>query len=314
MTDKIKKEKFILDYNTPLDYSTLMTYIDTFQKRYDFIDITYIGASLLGRGIPLIRLGSDGADSYVLYVGTHHGMEWITAAVLLRFINEYCESYRMHRRMYHLNIHNLYKSRLIYVIPMLNVDGADIQINGISTEHPLYDRLLAMNGGSVDFSRWQANARGVDLNHNYNAGFNEYKILEAQEGIFSGGPTRYSGEYPESEPETGALAAFLRYNDQIRMILTLHTQGEEIYYSSGNQVSPKSLSIGRLLSKMSGYTLAVPDGLAAYGGLTDWYIRSFNKPSFTIECGKGKNPLPLSDFLSIYSKLRELLFTAPILI
>ena len=49
-----------------------------------------------------------------------------------------------------------------------------------------------MNGGSEDFTRWQANVRGVDLNHNYDAGFDAYKQLEPSLGITGGGPTRQS--------------------------------------------------------------------------------------------------------------------------
>ncbi len=132
--------------------------------------------------------------------------------------------------------------------------------------------------------------------------------------ILGGAPTKYSGEYPESEPETGALCNYLRFNENIKMILTFHSQGEEIYYGAGCGEPPRSKSIGKLLSKLSGYELKTAEGTASYGGLTDWYVREMGKPSFTIECGKGENPLPIESFFSIYATLREMLFTAPILI
>lgn len=310
----INTDRTMLDYNEPLDRIRMMEYLEIFAQRYDFFNVSYLGTSLLGKGIPMIKLGDENAERAVLYVGAHHGMEWITSVVLLRFINEYCECYKHNRRMYNLNMQYLYKSRLICIVPMLNVDGVDMQINGISEGNPIRDRVIRMNNSSLDFSKWQANARGVDLNHNYDAGFAEYKRLEAEAEITGGAPTRFSGEHPESEPEVGALCNYLRFNSNIKMILTLHSQGEEIYYTSGEYMSPRSRSIGRLISKMSGYTLASPEGLAAYGGLTDWYIKEFNRPSFTIECGKGTNPLPLDDYFKIYSTLRETLFTAPILI
>jgi g-D-glutamyl-meso-diaminopimelate peptidase len=77
---------------------------------------------------------------------------------------------------------------------MLNPDGVDLQIKGIEAGGILSERLLKMNGRE-DFSHWQANARGVDLNHNYDAGFHEYKKLEKENDICAGA-TRYSGEYP----------------------------------------------------------------------------------------------------------------------
>ena len=196
---------------------------------------------------------------------------------------------------------------------MLNPDGVQLQLRG-AAGFPHEKRLIAMNRGSTDFSHWQANGRGVDLNHNYNAGFADYKALERESGIAGGAPTRYSGEYPESEPETRALADYLRLDSTVRMILTLHTQGEEIYFTSGGQCPPRGRGIAEVLARLSGYRCAEPIGMAAYGGLTDWAIRELNCPSFTLECGKGENPLPASDEDMIYMRLRETLFTAPILI
>ena len=65
--------------------------------------------------------------------------------------------------------------------------------------------------------------------------------------------------------------------------------------------------MGKILSQTSGYKLSSPEGLAVGGGFKDWFIKTFNKPGFTIEIGKGKNPLPISDFDSIYKKLEKML-------
>ena len=206
------------------------------------------------------------------------------------------------------------KNRCLYFVPLLNPDGADIQIHGESAGREQVERLVFYNGGSTDFSQWQATARGVDLNHNYDAGFSDYKKIERQRGIYGGAPTRYSGEYPESEPETAALAGFIRRHEAIRMVITLHTQGEEIYYSSGDCEPPASARIASLFGRMTGYRVTKAEGMAAYGGLTDWYIRTYNRPSFTFECGRGKNPLPQEQAGDIYEDIREALFTAPLFV
>jgi g-D-glutamyl-meso-diaminopimelate peptidase len=195
---------------------------------------------------------------------------------------------------------------------MLNPDGVEYSLHGVESENVLHSRLIKMNGGSLDFSHWQANARGVDLNHNYNAGFEEYKIIERTNGI-SYGPTKFSGEYSESEPETRALCSFIRFL-RPELALTLHTQGEEIYYTSGERSCALSLPIVKTLSRLTGYRIAFPSGTAKYGGFTDWFIDEFDKPSFTIECGLGKNPLPFSDMGRIYQRIKRALFTSPILI
>lgn len=300
----------ILPLDGDTDWARVGECIDKFAARYDFIDRIYIGRSIRGRELYCVRLGKPDATP-VLYVGAHHGMEHITSAVLLRYINEYCDSLWRGGRMYGIDMRYMYAERSVYVLPMLNPDGVELSMHGASEESPLYERQLKMNGGA-DFTHWQANERGVDLNHNYNAGFDEYKKIEREVGIV-GGPTKYSGEYPESEPETSALTTLIRTVCP-ELILTLHSQGEEIFYTSGGTAPHASKRIGRIISEMTGYALSEPDGTAAYGGLTDWFVAEFGKPSFTIECGKGQNPLPPDDFFGIYARLREALFRAPILV
>lgn len=305
------KNKKILDFDSFFDHRSLEEFVKEFTYRYDFIDVSTLAYSILGKSIPLITLG-HGKRS-VLYIGSHHGMEWITSAILIRFINEYCEEYKRDGQIFGISTRFLDATRKIYIIPMLNPDGVEYSIHGVCSDHVLYDRLVKMNGGCEDFTKWQANARGVDLNHNYNSGFEEYKKLERELGIFGGSNTKFSGENSESEPETSALCNFVRIQAP-EMVITLHSQGEEIYYTSGEKCAPSSLSIGKIISRMTNYKLSKPEGTAAYGGFTDWFIEEFNKPSFSIECGKGENPLPFSDFIPIYHGLREMLFVAPTLI
>ena len=297
----------------PYDYAHTMEELCRLAKKYPSMHTLTLGKSVLGRTIPLLRVGDPGAPS-VLMVAAHHGMEWITTRVLLAFLEDFNRLSLSDRHVYGIRPSCVVKNRCLYFVPMLNPDGVELQIHGAPPDPVLRERLLFYNGGSEDFSRWQANAHGVDLNHNYNAGFSTYKRLEREQGIFGGAPTRYSGEYPESEPETAALAGLIRRCENLRMILTLHTQGEEIYYSSGEYMAPSSRRIASLFSRMTGYRACVPEGSAAYGGLTDWYIQAFGKPSFTFECGRGKNPLPQSQASDIYERIREALFTAPLLV
>ena len=280
------------------------------RSRRGFCSLSLLGRSFLDCEIPLLRIG--GGEKSILYVGGHHGMETVTSAALLRFAFELCEAAAAGRRVYNVSPEYLLRHRSIYILPLLNPDGAMIAAGGLSPAHPLYERILKMNGGKTDFSHWQANGRGVDLNHNYNAGFEEYKQLEVRAGIFGGAPTKYSGDYPESEPETAALCSFLR-GTLPRCTLTLHTQGEEIYYSSCGKVPLRGASYAKTAARLTGYRLAAPEGGAAYGGLTDWIIGELSLPSLTLECGKGENPLPPESLTGIYGRLRELLFTAPIL-
>ncbi len=296
----------------PFDYGEMMQALNSLSEKYPFAELFYLGNSILGRSIPVVKLGHGRGE--VLYVGSHHGMEWLTSALLVRFLWELCHAIEEEHRIYDISPALLLSARTLYILPMLNPDGVEYQIHGIDDDNPLGERVLEMNGGSEDFSHWQANARGVDLNHNYDAGFAAYKKLEADAGILSGAPTRYSGEAPESEPEVRMLCDFIRFHDSLRGVMTLHTQGEEIFYRSGGVELPRSRIIARRLSELCGYKLSVAEGLASYGGLTDWCVQKRGLPSFTVECGKGENPLPASDGSGMYLRLRHALFVFPTLL
>ena len=301
-----------MDKTRELSYNELIENLTQLSSNHPVVEFSYIGNSILDRPIPLITLGDKNAEKSVLYVGTHHACENICTSVLLRFINEYIGAYERFGQICQINMHYLNKMRKIHIVPMLNPDGVEYRLHGLENNNPIKDRVIAYNEGN-DFSKWQSNARGVDLNHNYNAYFEEYKEIERARGI-TNGKTKYSGEYPESEPEVSALCSFIRYNqDNLDAVLSLHTQGEEIYYSSRGKIPKKSYHVSKILSRMTKYSLSEPSDTASYGGLTDWLINELDIPAFTIECGKGENPLPISQLPIIYASLRELLFTFPIL-
>lgn len=270
-------------------------------SHYPCLSISSLGKSVLGRDIPLLRIGHG--RRAILYVAAHHGMEWITASLILRFLSDLAIAHTRHGGEVD---DPLPDDTSLYVVPILNPDGVELSLHGLrAAPVGLRPQLLRQSGG--DLSRWQANARGVDLNHNYDAGFADYRALERAAGITGGAPTRYSGPYPFSEPETEALRRLL---DTIRPTLTLslHTQGEEIFYRKTDPPVPYASEIGAALAFITGYRLTVPDGMAAYGGLCDYVAEEYRRPAFTLECGLGRNPLPEGDAPAIYLRLRRALF------
>lgn len=263
------------------------------------VTLSSLGKSVGGRDIPLIRIG-DGRRSLVL-VGAHHGMEWITTSVILRFLDDLALA--ISRRGAGAS---LPADTALYAVPILNPDGVELALHGLRAAPPaLRARLLLQSGG--DLSCWQANARGVDLNHNYDTGFAAYRPLERAAGITGGAPTRYSGPYPFSEPETEALRRLLSRLHPA-LTLSLHTQGEEIYYRKTDPPIRGAAEIGAALAALTGYRLCAPEGMAAYGGMSDYVAEEYRRPAFTLECGLGKNPLPLRDAPAIYLRLRRALF------
>ena len=298
-----------MDYEVPIDPEALSVFTEDIQKRYPHITRKIIGHSILGRPIEMIRLGYGKSSS--LFVGAHHGAEAITSLFLMKFIEDILENERTpSHRLIGFDLKQILTHRSILIVPMLNPDGVAIQKNGATAAGILRESVLSMNGNH-NFALWQANARGVDLNHNYDAEFQKCKKAERALGILSGGPTRYGGAYPESEPETQALANLTRgISKNLRAVLALHTQGEEIYRDFNGIVPRNADMLAKRFSKVSGYTVAKPPKEASYGGYKDFVIQKFGIPAFTIECGSGKNPLPSTDFYSIYNKILPILLTA----
>ena len=305
------ENKKYLDYKRPLDHSLMMEYVNEFSERYPFLSITSLGESILGKSIPIITLGQG--DTSVLYVGAHGGTEWITSIALLRFINEYSELYKNKRTVFSFDVEYLYSSKSIHVVPMLNPDGVDYQINGITNDNVIYDRVMKMNGNSEDFSTWQANARGVDLRYNYNSGFSEHKKVELESGLSCGASEKFSGNMPESEPEVALLCNYLRFNENVKGIIGFITQKNEIYYPSDSD-DIRSKKIGAALSRMSGYKPASDNGIERHGGFCDWCASALGRYAFSVSCKKAESQSQLSDNFKLYADLREMLFSFPTMI
>ncbi|MBI6874119.1 M14 family metallopeptidase [Clostridium aciditolerans] len=300
----------VVDTNVNYTYDILKRDLQGLKARYPFIELGSAGNSVLGRELYYVRLG-DGPNQ-VFYNGAHHALEWITAPLLMKFIENMAKAYTEARTIRGYNISEIWGRSAIFIMPMVNPDGVDLVINGLSRNNPYYNDLIKWNNGSTDFSKnWEANIRGVDLNHNYNASWELSKEAEAAYGVHGPGPTRYSGPYPESEPETKAVVNFTRAHN-FRLVLAYHSQGEVIYWQYDEMTPPESKKIGTLFSQVSGYSLESTTGITSYAGYKDWFIKEFRRPGFTIEVGKGKNPLPLTQFDKIYRDNEELLILASV--
>ncbi len=295
--------------NTGYTYEVLERNVQGLKVRYPFLHVGAVGSSVLGKTLFALRFGRG--PHHVLYNAAHHALEWITSPVLMKFTEDFLRAYALGVQIGGYNPREIWDSATIWIIPMVNPDGVDLVINGLQPDNPYYSQLIRWNGGSSDFSsNWEANIRGVDLNHNYDAAWEESKQAEAALGITGPGPTRYSGPYPASEPETRAMVNFTRDHD-IGLAMAYHAQGRVIYWNFQDMASPEAETIGRQLSLISGYSLEEATGVSSYAGYKDWFIKNFRRPGYTIEVGSGKNPLPVSQFPEIYMEnLGMLLYAA----
>ena len=260
------------------------------------------GKTALGRKIPVLVLGD--AKHSALFVGATHGSEWLTALLLLRFYDEVCSCFENGLCFCGIDVGKAVAVRGISIIPVLNPDGVEINLSGSSGALNSKERVKRLSKG--DYRHWNANSSGVDLNHNFGAGWNKLRILEHKAGIYGPAPRQYGGPRPFSEPETRAVCGFCSTFDVMRL-WSFHSQGEEIYWYYGKNTPLKSRNIAERISALSGYKMLEPTGLASHGGLKDWYIENFCRPGFTVEIGRGENPLPIDDLDAIYEKLKRAL-------
>ena len=276
--------------------------------RYPFLEALPIGRSVCGRDITGLLLGRG--PHTVLMAAAIHAQEWLTSLLLFRFCEDVCEAIQTGASLSGVAIGRAMHGRSLLLIPALNPDGVEIALHG-SAAAGRWAAFVAELGGDQP-GLWQANARGVDLNHNFNAGFAELQVMEQKNGISSPAHRQFGGPAPESEPESAAVAALCR---RVRPahLLALHSQGEVIYWSYGHHTPQQSALMAHILADAAGYALEEPTGLAAHGGLKDWFMEAFHRPGFTVECGRGENPLPLSDFRPLYRNLREMLTLAAVM-
>ncbi|WP_291635202.1 M14 family metallopeptidase [Clostridium sp.] len=285
--------------NIDYTYDIMKKDLEGLKARYPFIEVASAGKSELGKELYYVKLGNG--PNKVFYNGTHHAIEWITAVLLMKFIENFSKAYATGKSIEGSNALDIWNKSTIYVMPMVNPDGVDLVLNGLDKSNPYYNDLIKWNNRSLDFSKdWSANIRGVDLNHNYDAMWQKSKDAEESYGVYGPGPTRYSGTAPESESESRAVADFTRKLD-FRLVIAYHTQGEVIYWDYQNLASLEARKIGEIFSRLSGYELAETTGITSYSGYKDWFIEKYRKPGYTIEVGLGVNPLPISQFNKIYS-------------
>lgn len=290
---------YVVPTDMSYSYDILSLNIRSLLKRYPFLKTVNIGKSVCGKSIPCIIIGKG--KKQVCYNASHHANEWITSVLLMKFIENFCRSYIDNGILSGNSTKELYEECTIHVIPMVNPDGVDLVTGGLETDSEAYKNAERLSTGSgVPFpSGWKSNINGVDLNLNYPAEWEEAKKLKFAQGFTSPGPRDYVGAEPFSEPESKAMGEYTK-NNSFDLTLSYHTQGEIIFWKFINYNVPGAYDIALKFSEVSGYSPELTPIDSGYAGYKDWFIQDFGKPGYTIEAGKGVNPLPISQFNQIY--------------
>jgi len=281
------------------DYKCFVNETEKLKEEFPFVKREIIGKSVMKKPIYCIKIG-DG-DKKLFINGAHHGLEYLTSAVIMKFVFEYAEAIKENSEFFGYDAKEIAENVSLYAVPMVNPDGVDIAINGLDITNPYHQKLISSVGIHSFNKVWQANARGVDINHNYNASWRVVKTKPCE--------SKYAGPYSESEPETKAMVDFVRKMN-FDILIAFHSQGKEIYYDFDGTVAENSRKLAEEMAKVSGYAVCTPTGSAAFGGCKDWFIKEFGKAGFTVEIGSGKNPLPLEKLNEIYDENAKMILKA----
>lgn len=290
----------IVDTTVPITSESCDRMILNLVEKYPFCRTEVIAQTAFQRPLRTLVIGTG--PRKVIYSASHHANEWITSYVLLRFAEELAEALQNDGEIFGILASDIAETATIYMVPMVDPDGVDLVVGAIAPGNIQFDlaQRLARDYPSIPFpDGWKANLLGVDLNLNYPAGWLQAREIKFSQGFTSPGPRDYVGRAPLNQFETQAMAGYTEYIDPA-LVLAYHSQGKEIYWSFQDIPVEGARELGEQFAKVSGYTLTEPAYNSSFAGYKDWFIQNFRKPGYTIEVGKGVNPLPLSQFDEIY--------------
>lgn len=300
----------IVKTDVPMTAALCSRTIDALAEAYPCCRQEVLTKTAFGRPMKALVIGSG--ERKVLFTAAHHGNEWITAPLLLKFIEELAEGITVGGKLWGVDARTIQKAATIHTVAMVDPDGVDLVTGGIAPgtlEYASAESLAARYPGIPFPDGWKANLLGVDLNLQYPAGWLMAREIKFAAGYTRPGPRDYVGRAPLSQRESKALAEYTRRVNP-RLVLAYHTQGKAIYWQFRDCQVPGAQALAREFARVSGYRMEDTPYESSFAGYKDWFIQAFRRPGFTIEAGSGTNPLPLSQFDTIYRDNLGILTTA----
>lgn len=301
------------------------------------------GSSVDGRDIYEVRLGAADAEHHIFVQAAIHGREYMTAQLVMRMLEYYAANYdsgsyngKSYREllqnvaihvipmsnpdgvtisqlgaeaMYHEEIgklvHDCYLRDRADLVHEKDANGdwnwADYYTwKGFDREAEGKTEIISFE----EYQKlWKSNANGVDLNQNFNAGWDDIDLRKKP----SFGS--YKGAFAVSEPETQILVEEAQKREYDYYI-SYHSRGQLIYYDvNGNEeeTSEKSYTLASDLQKVLKYEPV--NTRKAYnvnlGGFSDWVQLDLQGASVTIENGRHPCPLNIEEFEAMWQRNRE---------
>lgn len=258
------------------DYSEVESDLKLLAKNNpDLVSVFSIGKSIQKRDLYAVRFNSTAKVNEssekpgIVFMGTHHAREHLSTEIPL-MLAQWLVANKDRE-----DIKKLLATRDIYILPLINPDGAEHDHSG--GRYKYHRKNMRENAGG---------ALGVDLNRNYGFHWNT--------GGSSSDPKSevYHGPAAFSEPETQAVKAFIEAHTNLKVLLSFHTFSELILYPWGHTDDPIAdarasrayVGMAKKMAEWNGYTPQQSSELyISSGDTTDWAWGERGIFSFTFE-------------------------------
>jgi len=259
-------------------YNEVISDLKSLANKYpDRIEYFVMGKTFENRDIPGIRIHPVGKrklakDEFLptlLLVASHHAREHLSTEVPMNIITQLLEMIGTDR-----SVTELFDTRQVILIPLLNPDGAIHDI--IGRKYKMWRKNRRETNG---------NTHGVDLNRNYEVGFGGSGASASRSSDI------YHGTAPFSEPETLAFKKFIESHPEITAMISFHTFSELILYPWSHKYGTVAGNDGSIfktmadeMAKFNNYTPQPSNQLYLASGETcDWAYSKQGIFCFTFE-------------------------------
>ncbi|MBS2970719.1 peptidase M14 [Metabacillus sp. KIGAM252] len=301
--EKASAAPFSVNANQVYTYDVMKKDLEALAAAYPHL-VSYksVGKSEYGRELYAVSIGKGPAQVFVN--GSHHAREWMTTSLNMKMIDQYAKAYYSNTSINGLSAKSILDNTTIWFMPMVNPDGVSLQQYGVKAlPASSQSSALKMNGGSSDFKHWKANAKGVDLNRQYDAKWSSICCSPGKPAS-----ENFKGYSPASTAETKVVLGFMKNIDP-EMSLSYHSSGEILFwnfYQTGARYT-RDLNYAKQLGRMTGYRLVYPGPNPSGGGFTDWFLESYKRPAFTLEISPfvGDTSVPLKNFSKVWEENKD---------
>ena len=291
-------------------YTEMSADISLLKRTYSrYVNVRTIGKSCDNRKIYDVVIGNTGSGRSLIVVGALHAREYMTTQLCMAQIENYLQNHN--NKIASEATSGVLNKIVIHYIPMANPDGVTISQLGLSgIRNSTLRKALKQMKGADNTRYWKANARGVDLNKNFNYNYiAKYGGKKGSEG--------YTGEYVNSEPETRAVTAFLermKASGTLKGLINYHATGSILFGEAKGSVKPAVTRMYELAKKLTGYadSSGYEESVNEHskkkniGNLREYAMYRKNIPSITLEIGKKACPLASNEFSAIWQKNKML--------